>query len=168
MKDFIKDISIILVVFILGLAIGFEAGRYEDNVEQHFMKDSTDNFFLNEESLKVCLDTNKVKFSHIVLAQAKLESNYFKSKLAKTNNNLFGMRVAATRFTFAVNKHDFSNYAKYQSVGDCVLDYSSWQVQNAYNITNEEAYYALLAKYYAEDPGYVNKLKKIVNENSNN
>ena len=76
------------------------------------------------------------------------------------NKNLFGMKVPAQRFTFATNYFDYGNYAKYESIEECIMDYKCWQMQNAYNITTEEGYFNLLHSIYAEDPDYIQKLKK--------
>lgn len=97
-----------------------------------------------------------------MLAQAKLESKGLKSNLARVNNNIFGMKVAATRFTFAINSYDYGNYAKYETVEDCITDYKAWQIQNALHITDPDSYFALLKQQYAEDPMYVEKLKKLI------
>ena len=167
MKEWIRDIIVAVTLVIIGVVVGALITIHKCNEQitklgktidaEYCIQDSID-----EECLQLNLLENKIKFSHIVLAQAKLESNYFKSKLLKTNNNLFGMKVAATRFTFATNDHDYGNYAKYETIKDCILDYRSWQVQNTYNITNEIAYFELLSKIYAEDPNYITKLKKLI------
>jgi len=167
MNEWIRDTVIIMIVLLLGIMFGTKLAYYtiEKKVNaigktinaDYCLVDSID-----ENCLLINFTEQKIKFSYIVLAQAKLESNNFKSTLLKTNNNLFGMKVAATRFTFATNSHDYGSYAKYESIKDCILDYRSWQIQNGYNITNETAYFELLKKVYAEDPNYVNKLKKII------
>lgn len=120
---------------------------------------------ISDQCLKNLLEKSKVKFSHIVLAQAKLESKSFTSPVSISNKNIFGMKVAATRFTFATNGHDYGNYAMYDSYGDCVLDYKAWQMQCAYLINDEDRYYELLGKIYAQDPKYVEKLKSLVASN---
>lgn len=49
----------------------------------------------------------------VVLAQAAMESNFGNSKLAKENNNFFGIR-----------KNEFSNeFKKYDNIYDCYIDY---------------------------------------------
>jgi flagellum-specific peptidoglycan hydrolase FlgJ len=160
MKNWIKDITIILIVFILGLFTGISStyyNKFDNKIE--LTKDS------------IIVDCNyyfqkhRVRFSHIVYAQAILESNNFKSNLCKNNNNIFGMKVPAQRFTFCINPFDYGNYSKYESIEYCILDYKAWQMQNAYNIYTEEGYFNLLSNIYAEDKNYINKLKQIINEN---
>jgi flagellum-specific peptidoglycan hydrolase FlgJ len=163
MKEWIRDIIIVLAIFILGLIVGLNS--------QHNNKESKqlDKVYYNVDSNNVSKDLyfekHKIRFSHIVYAQATLESNNFKSKLCKENNNIFGMKVPAQRFTFCNNPYDYGNYAKYDNIESCILDYKAWQMQNAYNITTEEGYFNLLRNIYAEDTEYVNKLKKIINGN---
>ena len=168
MKEWIRDIAISLFIFILGLCSGVfvmymaynekikELGKEIDNAT-YCISDSTD-----VECIKANFEKHHIRFSHIVLAQAILESNNFKSKICKTNHNIFGMKVPAQRFTFCINPYDYGNYAKYDDVESCILDYKAWQAQNSYNITTEEGYFNLLRSIYAEDPNYINKLKKLI------
>jgi uncharacterized FlgJ-related protein len=101
---------------------------------------------LNETNVRKELKKHKIPHSDIVLAQAKLESNNFKSKLTKTHNNIFGMKTG-------------NHYTKYAHWSDCIADYKK-RISNRYTGGN---YYAFLNKInYAEDPNYVNALKEIV------
>jgi uncharacterized FlgJ-related protein len=67
-----------------------------------------------------------IKHPDVVFAQALLESANFTSKLFKTQNNLFGMKLAMKRKTTAVGKNK-SGYAKYNSVDDSIYDYYLFQ-----------------------------------------
>jgi flagellum-specific peptidoglycan hydrolase FlgJ len=163
MKDWIRDMTIIIIVFILGLILGVyltHTTTIKSKNIQHNEYQTNDSSIT--EHLKYCFTKHKIKFSHIVLAQAKLESNNFKSDIFKTNNNMFGMKVPAQRFTFAINDADFANYAKFANLEDCVRDYKSWQKTYATLITTEDGYFQLLNNIYAEDTDYVNKLKKLI------
>lgn len=160
MKEWIRDITIILAVFILGLFVGLKSQYYNKESKQ------LDEVYCISDSNNLCktlyFEKHKIRFSHIVYAQAILESNNFKSKLCKENNNIFGMKVPAQRFTFCNNPYDYGNYAKYDNIESCVLDYKAWQQTYAYHIRDENVYFAFLAEVYAEDKNYVNKLKKII------
>jgi len=172
MKDFIKDVKIILTIFIIGCVIGallasliymkIKINEINDlgkkiNIE-YCLYDSLDyNCIQNH------LEKHRIKFSRIILAQIKLESNNLKSNLVKTNKNILGMRVAAQRFTFATNSHDYGAFAKYETIEDCILDLKSWQIQQAFYITTEEEYFNLLSKVYCTDANYVNRLKQLIN-----
>jgi predicted MPP superfamily phosphohydrolase len=76
MKNWYRDIGIILGVFILGLSAGFLLRNQE-------IKILAKKTIIVQDSLNISqlLEKHKIKFSHIVLAQAKLESNNFKSDL---------------------------------------------------------------------------------------
>jgi hypothetical protein len=105
-----------------------------------------------------------IKFPDIVFAQSILESGHFKSNLAKTNNNIFGMKLPKVRETTAIGKGK-SGYAKYESWIHSVEDYSYWQnhmVKND-NISRSEYFY-LLGKVYATDKNYVSRLKRKIIE----
>jgi len=161
---------LILIIFIIGIATGITFTEVFNSKKIDALKKQVDkNNCLEDkvdvECLKLTIEKHKIKFSHIVLAQAILESNNFKSDLYKRNWNCFGMFVAGQRLNFAENNYDFSNYAKYSNLENCVLDYVSWQKSNAYNISTEEQYFELLKKIYAKDENYIFALKKIIAQN---
>ena len=139
----------------LGLAYQI---RPEVKIPQTFKVDTIPKLTVEE-----CIKKHRIKFSYIALAQAKLESgNRHNSNLAEKSNNILGLRVAAQRYTFATNYHDYGSFAEYESVEDCIKDYKAWQIQNAFFITTTEDYFSLLSKHYAEDSNYINTLKKII------
>lgn len=94
----------------------------------------------------------------IVYAQILLETGYLTSSLYFTNNNLFGMKVAKQRPTSNINP---KGYAKYNTWQESVLDYALWQTKYAHNLSKTE-YLQFLARYYAEDKEYINKLKSLL------
>ena len=80
----------------------------------------------------------------IVLAQARLESGNFKSTRAKRDHTILGI------------KHG-TRYAKYARWQDCVADYKR-RISSRYKGGD---YYVFLRKIgYAQDPEYINKLKR--------
>ena len=101
-----------------------------------------------------------IKFPHIVYAQAVLESTDFSSKIFKQNNNCFGMKVATARQT--TNKGEQFDHAMFDTWKDCIIDYALYQARYLPNIKTEAQYYEFLQQSYAEDTGYVNKLKTII------
>lgn len=87
-----------------------------------------------------------VKHPEIVLAQAKLETGHFKSKLFKTHKNLFGIRKGKC-------------YVKYNYWWESIIDYRD-SIQ--YRHKEGEDYYHFLKRIkYAENPDYIRKLKKL-------
>lgn len=101
---------------------------------------------LNEKNVLKELKKQDIKHPHIVLAQAKLESGNFKSKLTKTHNNFLGIKRG-------------KDYAKYDSWNECITDYKE-RVQYKYKGGD---YYEFLQNIrYAENPNYVQILKELV------
>ena len=91
---------------------------------------------------------HKIYHPNIVLAQAKLETGNYKSKVCTVYNNLFGLR-----------KPDGSYY-KFNSWQESVKAYKDW-IQNKYTPPND--YYDFLDSIrYAEDASYISKLKDMV------
>lgn len=117
----------------------------------------------NSEKLKEYILELNIRFPHIVYAQAQLESGEFKSHIFKENNNFFGMREAKQRPT--TNKGTQNGHAYFDSWRDCVVDYAFYQAAYLNDLKKESDYFEYLSQNYAEDPNYVGKLKKII-ENS--
>jgi hypothetical protein len=114
----------------------------------------------SEDKLIDKLKELNVKFPYIALAQAKLETGNYTSKVFRENNNLFGMREAHQRITTA--KGTENNHAYYHTWYESVLDYSFYQCKYLSNITTEELYFDYLSQSYAEDPNYVSVLKGMI------
>ena len=84
----------------------------------------------------------------IVLAQALLETGYFSSRVCKEYNNLFGLYDSKNR--------EYFRFARWE---DSVVAYQR-MIQYKYKGGN---YFLFLKRIgYAEDPGYLVKLAKVV------
>lgn len=108
-----------------------------------------------------------IKYAEVAFAQAILESGHFKSKVAKQNNNLFGMRIPRYRSTTAVGK--LNGYARYLSWQASVQDYKIWQ-DNLFkrypNMTKAE-FKSYLNRLYSTSSNYMAKVNAIINKNKN-
>ena len=100
-----------------------------------------------------------VRFPHIILAQAHLESGKFTSGIFIKNNNLFGMRQARLRPT--TNKGSVNGFAKYDHWRDSVMDYILYYAVYMHKYKTEDAYYNYLDRAYAENPNYSKLIRKI-------
>lgn len=98
-----------------------------------------------------------IEHPHIVLAQMKLESANYTSKLALENNNYFGMKQPRKRATTSIGEKN--GFASYKSWVHSVLDYALWQKEYASKLT-ENQYLDSLSSY-AEDKSYTLKIKKL-------
>jgi flagellum-specific peptidoglycan hydrolase FlgJ len=113
------------------------------------------------QELKDYLVELNVKFPDIVYAQARLESNGFKSRIFLENNNMFGMKQSTRRSS--TNKGEQYGHAYYDTWRESVLDYALWQCKYLSQITTRAEYLEYLKNNYAQDPNYYNKLIKIIN-----
>lgn len=104
-----------------------------------------------------------IEHPHIVLAQMKLESGNYTSKLALENNNYFGMKQPRKRATTSIGEKN--GYASYKSWVHSVLDYALWQKEYARSLTEIEYLDSLTT--YAEDSSYRNKVQQIANKYKN-
>ena len=106
----------------------------------------TQKLALTEKTLKAELVKYNIPHSNIVLAQAKSESNHFKSDLVKSHQNILGMKKG-------------NKYRKYSHWTECVADYKR-RVSSRYKGGD---YYVFLSKIkYAEDPNYIKALKQLI------
>ena len=91
------------------------------------------------------LRRQQVPCAEIVLAQARLETGNFTSKLCKTKHNIFGI------------KHG-GRYASYRRWQDCITDYKKC-ISSRYHGGD---YYAFLKRIgYASDRQYLAKVRQI-------
>ena len=114
----------------------------------------------SEERLVAEIAGLNFRFPHIVLAQAKLESNNFRSYLFKENNNMFGMKLASSRLTLAQGSEH--GYASYESWTESLMDYALYYSSYLRNVKTEKEYYQFLSKFYAEDVAYVSKIQNLI------
>ena len=115
-----------------------------------------------KEKLKAYIIELNIKYPHIVLAQAQIESGNYKSQIFKENHNLFGMKVATKRPT--TNKGQENNHAYYNNWKESVIDYAFYSAQYLSDIKSEKEYLEYLRQNYAEDPNYVDKILNIINK----
>ena len=152
-------LTLIVLVFSLGYASSNKA------INRIIHRKTTDTITIpsvpfSEKALIKLLESCNVKYPHIVLAQAKLESGNFTSKVFKQNNNMFGMRKARQRVTSAQGEKN--TYASYRDWVDCVYDYAMYQSSVMCNVSNESEYFRKLGERYAEDSLYVSRLQHII------
>jgi len=101
-----------------------------------------------------------ILFPDVVLAQARLETGNFTSKVFKENNNLFGMKLPRVRNTTAIGEQN--SHATYASWLQSVADYKLWQDEVVKKYRTKRAYLRYLSKHYAEDKRYIHKLKQML------
>lgn len=116
----------------------------------------------SEEKLVKMISALHFPFPEIVLAQTMHETAFFTSPVFKENNNLFGMKCAATRITTSIVSE--GQYAHYNNWMDSVYDRALYSATYLSSIKTEDEYFSYLGQYYAEDPRYVDKIKQIIVE----
>jgi hypothetical protein len=129
---------------------------YEKNILLINMKQEP----FSEDKLISLMKELNIKFPHVVLAQAKLETNNFHSGIFKENHNLFGMKEARIRISTA--KGTNRNHAYYDNWESSVYDYAFYQCRYLGGIDTEEEYYLYLGQNYAEAGNYVEVVKATV------
>jgi hypothetical protein len=118
-----------------GLTIlGFTTGTNTDSSYELQTVNTTQNDTFSKEALVDMLKDMNLKYPHIVLAQAVVESN-FKSPLFIDNNNMFGMRKAYQRpnVQSGINR----DYAVYENWRMSVIDYALYQCYSLKDIHSE-------------------------------
>lgn len=160
MKKFISICSITTILLFFSIPIG-------SYITVKIFSDVPDYMFTNdkfkEEKLIGYIKELRIKFPHIVMAQALVESGNYSSMLFKKNNNLFGMRNPGIRST--TSKGSRFGYAYYDSWRESVLDYALFSAYNSKNIKTENEYFQFLGKIYAEDSSYISTLKNVIEKN---
>ena len=162
-----KFIYVSLGVLLLTSIISFIAGRsirlsdlteYEKELIILNVKNEKNKF--TEEKFVSLIKELNVKFPHIVMAQALLETGNFKSKVFLQNHNCFGMKQARIRVNTA--KGTNLNHAYYDTWMESLYDYAFYQCRYMSSVSTEQEYYAALDASYAEASQYSGTLKGIV------
>lgn len=130
--------------------------QYEEIMLLQTQYEFSENKFVNE------IKRLNLKYPHIVYAQAMLESSNFSSKIFKENNNMFGMKQAQVRINLARGTQ--YGHAYFDSWEECLYDFAYHRATYLSNLKSENDYYQYLGKHYAEDSGYIDKLKTLVNK----
>ena len=106
-----------------------------------------------KEGLREALLYYNIEYPDIVYAQAVLETGNFNSTLCTVGNNLFGLYDSKR-----------GKYYKFNHWTESVVKYKEW-IQRRYKPPQD--YYTFLKRIgYAEDSQYINKLRRIVNNES--
>lgn len=112
------------------------------------------------ELLKQALYFEKISNPDIVFIQAQLETGNFTSDLFVNAHNLFGMRLAHVRDTYACGEYNY--HAEYKTWLSCVKDMALWQnywAGKGYDLTD---YFTFLEDIeYATDKNYLSKIKSM-------
>ena len=163
-------ISLALLCFMLGFISNHKQPsvfklqiQKVESVLDSTLSDQTE---LTPENLRSFIKTLNLARPDIVYAQAMLETGNLTSKLVKTNNNLFGMKVPYSRAKVSVKNHSRYSYFERTTLEGwqmSVIDYALWQSRYA-NYKSKKDYFDYLSRHYAEDPNYVRKLKDIISK----
>jgi len=154
-----KTIFTVLFIFLfLGMSTPNPPVKYITNTENVLLVTESNKF--SEEKLILKIKELNLPYPHITLAQAKLESGEFGSRIFKENHNLFGMKEARVRINLA--KGTQYGHAYYNDWEESVLDYSFWYASYARKCKSEEELFRLLDQQYAEANQYVSSLKRII------
>ena len=111
----------------------------------------------SEDNLRTYLKSHPL--TPIIIAQARLESGNYTSRIFRESNNLFGMRHPRVRPTVSLgSKYHHAVYEHWTaSVDDYLLwlDYTKWNKDKC-------IFSHLIAKRYAQDKHYIVKLKNLI------
>lgn len=159
MKKFISICSITSFLVLMSIPVGsYLSFRFIDVLPPY--EKPNDEF--TEEKLVQYIKELRIKYPHIVLAQARLETGNYRSIIFKQNNNLFGMKHPRVRST--TSKGSRFGHAYYNTWRESVIDYAFYSLSQSKNISSEEEYFGLLGSRYAENGSYVEVLKKMIRE----
>ena len=156
----LKGLAIFLLLFGFIGATSEKEDNYIITAEDVLLVNSQNEF--SEDKFISMLDEINLPYPHITLAQAKLETGNFTSKIFNENHNSFGQKEAKVRVNLARGTQ--YGHAYYNNWEESILDYAFWYSTYASKCKSEEEFYQLLDKVYAEDELYSKKLKNIVEE----
>ena len=162
----LKGISVLIMVVIISYGIGrythlHNLSDYEKEILVIDLNNKHD--FTQEKFVQMLIDLN-VRYPWIVMAQARIESGGYRSRIFRENHNLFGMKEPTVRVTTAQGTQ--YNHAYYNTWRESVYDYAFYQSRYMSSAKTEEDYFYILGQSYAESPDYVEALKKEISKNN--
>lgn len=103
-----------------------------------------------------------------IACQFALESNFGTSSLALTQHNFCGMKIPYKRCFFGYRISNDSEFAAYDSLDSCVIDYVAWLFYQRPS-TNQLLYLSnfkvfLLNSGYCPELGYLDRIFNIYNQ----
>lgn len=152
----LKNVPIIIIstyLLILTVFVVYDKRGECHNPAQTYVKLEQPEFInepLSDSVLLKALVYYEIKEPLIVLAQAKLESANYMSRLCKEKNNLFGLYNSRAQ-----------QYYSFDHWTNCIIAYKN-MIEYRYG-SDEDYYQFLLRIKYAEDKDYIGKVKSIVN-----
>lgn len=138
---------------------GFEQASNTPAETELVILESTEDQF-SQEALVEELKRLNVRYPHIILAQAILETGFYDSRVFKENNNLFGMKEARARATTA--KGTQLGHAYYDHWKESVTDYALYQAAYLNKLRTEKKYLSYLERNYAEAKNYDVRLTELI------
>jgi hypothetical protein len=98
-----------------------------------------------------------IKYIDVMVAQSRIETGWYTSKVFVEGANLFGMKLAKKRITTASGEH--RNHAKYNSWIESVDDYKLWQEMVMTKVSSKKEYLEYISRNYAQNPKYLKLIK---------
>jgi hypothetical protein len=155
--------SLIGVMLMMGFTSSPRASLKNITKEEKYIVIREYNNFTEDKLIQQIKDLN-FRFPYIILAQSYHETGHYTSFIFKNNFNLFGMKEAQMRVNLA--KGTKNGHAYYDSWQDSVKDYALFNASYLSDIKTEGEYFEYLKQNYAEDPNYVERLKRIIKTNN--
>lgn len=154
-QTFYQNAFYLLVGCIIGFAIATsmyykpvktEIQLQTQPIEKVVTFDSVKHTTLNDANLMKELIRQGVQHPEIVLAQAQLETGFYRSDACKKYNNLFGLR----------HKNGYYKFNNWQESVTAYRDYVQYKYRGG-------DYFAFLEKIgYAEEPKYIQYVKSLI------
>lgn len=151
----------IFIIFCIGMSIGISPRVFTVIEKIPVILQEKEKEPMNPDRIRGYIREMNFKFEDIVFAQCILESGNFQSQIFKQNKNIFGMKASQSRTT--TNLGTQLGHAYYLDYESSIIDRALWDEAFTRGL-NREQYLDLLAKIYATDPMYKQKLLKIIKD----
>ena len=143
-----KPLRMVYIALFMVILCGFtlKSSDSRNNMFKYIIssKDTCD-IPLNRDSIFKELENDSCYFPSVAILQYEKETNFGKSELVQTNNNLFGLKCSCRLCKGFRNGHSY-----YKSRKDCILCYTHFM----------NSYWKKYCNNYAEDKFYLKNLIK--------
>lgn len=147
-RDFRKVLILSLLLnVVLGGFIIFQEVEIKHHYQQVVVEKLVDDMPLTDSAITATLVELGCLLPNVALAQMKIETGHFSSKICKENKNIAGIKTSKSQYVIGMK----NNHCAYLTYRDCLRDYV--RIQNRYlkNIDGK----------YAESKDYIKTIKTI-------
>lgn len=146
-RPFIASVVLNIILAAIMLIMAGKGPEIITRIERLVIEKPVDDLPLTDSAIVHELTSMGCVLPSVALAQMKIETGHFKSRICRENKNIAGIRTSKSTYVSGMK----NGHCSYNTYRDCLRDYV--RIQNRY--------LAKIDGKYAEDPNYIESIRAI-------